>query len=179
MIRKSSQFILPLVMILMISWSGTNGTRELMMTDRAFSDLSLEQGMKKAFFQYAADSVVLLQKNTWPIKGKLEMKELFQTYSDTGFVLTWEPLDAKMAGSEDLGYTYGICTMVDKASQEKVMGKYVTIWEKQTDGTWKFLLDGGNEGLGEKGMTEYPVHSRFLESIMMVTGPSLTSFTFI
>lgn len=37
--------------------------------------------------------------------GKLEIKASFQTLSDTGFVLTWEPLDAMLARSWDLGYT--------------------------------------------------------------------------
>ena len=29
-------------------------------------------------------------------------------------------------------------------------GTYVTIWKKDADGTWKWVLDSGNEGLGEK-----------------------------
>jgi ketosteroid isomerase-like protein len=29
-------------------------------------------------------------------------------------------------------------------------GTYVTIWEKQKDGTWKFVMDTGTSGLPEK-----------------------------
>ena len=87
-----------------------------------------------------------------PIRGKLAMEKSFKTYSDTGIVLSWEPLDARISGSGDLGDTYGIYTKLDKASQEQSMGKYMTIWAVQSDGTWKFVLDCGNEGLNEKGL---------------------------
>ena len=147
MIKKPAQFILILFVILLITCTGHDGKLELIKTDRSFSDMSLEQGMQKAFIHYAADSAVLLQKNAWPIKGKLEIKASFHTLSDTGFVLTWEPLDAIMARSGDLGYTYGIYTMLDKTSTGEFMGKYVTIWKKQANGQWKFVLDCGNEGL--------------------------------
>ena len=29
-------------------------------------------------------------------------------------------------------------------------GTYVTIWKKDADGNWKFVLDTGNQGLGVK-----------------------------
>jgi ketosteroid isomerase-like protein len=37
--------------------------------------------------------------------------------------------------------------MNSKADSSKSQGKYVTIWKKQADGSWKFVLDGGNEGI--------------------------------
>jgi hypothetical protein len=46
-----------------------------------------------------------------------------------------------------MGYTYGIYTLIVNDSAYK--GTYVTIWQKQADGTWKFVLDTGNEGVGK------------------------------
>lgn len=43
------------------------------------------------------------------------------------------------------------CTRgIEVAQTENALlrGTYVTIWEK-TDGIWKFVLDTGNQGLGE------------------------------
>ena len=34
-------------------------------------------------------------------------------------------------------------------------GTYVTIWKKQANGRWKFVLDSGNEGVGAE-MKDYP-----------------------
>jgi ketosteroid isomerase-like protein len=60
--------------------------------------------------------------------------------------LTWEPLYADISVSGDLGYTYGLFASHTKTGKLLGRGKYVTIWKKQRDGTWKYVLDGGNEG---------------------------------
>jgi ketosteroid isomerase-like protein len=61
-------------------------------------------------------------------------------------VLSWNPLFEKISENGDLGY-YGIHTTLEKASGEVTKGTYITIWEKQTDGNWKFVLDTGTQGL--------------------------------
>jgi ketosteroid isomerase-like protein len=120
---------------------------DLIRVDQEFSKSSQENGMKFAFLQYAADSAVLLQRNALPVVGKKVIAEAFELFSDTVFILSWEPLDAEISNSGDLGYTYGLYTSFIKADSSVARGKYVTIWEKQADGSWKFVLDGGNEGL--------------------------------
>jgi ketosteroid isomerase-like protein len=120
---------------------------DLIKVDKEFSALSLEKGMKFAFLEYAADSAVLLQRNVMPMVGKKVISDAFESFSDAGFTLSWEPLYADMSQSGDLGYTYGIYTSFIKADSSVTKGKYVTIWKKQADGSWKFVLDGGNEGL--------------------------------
>jgi ketosteroid isomerase-like protein len=36
-----------------------------------------------------------------------------------------------------------------KATGEINKGTYLTIWEKQPDGSWKFVVDTGTQGLSE------------------------------
>ena len=36
-----------------------------------------------------------------------------------------------------------------KQQEKYTRGTYVTIWQKQTDGSWKFVLDTGTQGLPE------------------------------
>jgi ketosteroid isomerase-like protein len=120
---------------------------ELIRVDQEFSALSREKGMKHAFLTYAADSVVLLQSQAMPLVGKKSMAGAFEGFADTGFTLTWEPLFADISHSGDLGYTYGLYTRITKADSSTTRGKYVTIWRRQQDGEWKYVLDGGNEGL--------------------------------
>jgi hypothetical protein len=31
------------------------------------------------------------------------------------------------------------------SKEEKNYGVYVTVWKKQSDNSWKFVLDGGND----------------------------------
>ena len=52
---------------------------------------------------------------------------------------------AKLPQAGDLGFTYGIYNLEIKDTVLK--GTYVSIWKKQKDGKWKFVLDSGNEGV--------------------------------
>jgi len=130
----------------------------LLRTDRDFSAMSVKEGMHKAFLFFIADSGVLLRDNSFPLKGKDSLTTLFLKSSDTSFTLTWEPVFEKLAKSGDLGYTYGIFTARIKNTGESSGGTYITIWEKQKDGTWKFVLDTGTEGLPISGLSPWPVH---------------------
>jgi ketosteroid isomerase-like protein len=119
----------------------------LLKTDRDFSEMSVNGGMFSAFLCYMAEEGVILRDNSYPSKGKQALRERFSGKSDTSFVLSWEPLYEKISISGELGYTYGIHTTLDKATGQVTKGTYITIWQKQTDGSWKFILDTGTQGL--------------------------------
>jgi ketosteroid isomerase-like protein len=122
----------------------------LLQTDRDFSAMSVKEGMHKAFLFYIADDGVILRNNSYPAKSKKTLEERFAGKGDSAFVLSWEPLFEKVSESGDLGYTYGVHTNTNKSTGEITKGTYVTIWQKQTDGSWKFVLDTGNQGLSER-----------------------------
>ena len=143
--RNGQYFFFMLLLFLAGCKKATVG--ELMDIDRDFSVRSTEVGMKQAFLDFAGDTAVLLQKNSLPVVGRSAILKSFGEFEDTGFVLTWEPLSGDISCSGDLGYTYGLYTLVRKSDGNSSRGKYVTIWKKQEDGSWKFVLDAGNEGL--------------------------------
>jgi hypothetical protein len=122
-----------------VKWNETLKT-----TDKNFSALSKEKGMKYAFLHFIDNNGVLLKPNSYPVEGK-QTNQLLQSINDTSFQLTWEPLFARSSARGDLGYTYGIYTNTSNNTTKQ--GTYVTIWKKQKDGLWKFVLDSGNEGL--------------------------------
>jgi ketosteroid isomerase-like protein len=119
----------------------------LLTTDMEFSVMSEKEGMFNAFLFFIADDGVILRNNSYPSNGKNSLKEYFAGRSDTSFVLTWEPLYEKMSEKGDMGYTYGIYTNRVKSTGSLLKGTYVTIWQKQKDGGWKFILDTGTQGL--------------------------------
>jgi ketosteroid isomerase-like protein len=121
----------------------------LLQTDRDFSATSVREGMHKAFLMYFADDGVLLRNNSYPLRGKRSLEALFANGTDSSFTLSWEPVFEKLSASRDLGYTYGIFTNKDKFTGKISKGTYVTIWIKQRDGNWKFVLDTGTQGLPE------------------------------
>ena len=127
--------------------------KALMNTDRAFSDLSVNKGRNEAFYTYCANNGVILRPDSYPVEGREKISELLLQAPDDSYTLSWEPSYGFVSKSVDLGYTYGIWTLkaIDDEGVTNInKGSYVSIWEKDEEGNWKFLLDTGNEGIGEE-----------------------------
>ncbi|MFN8243583.1 MAG: hypothetical protein U0X40_05960 [Ferruginibacter sp.] len=116
--------------------------------DKAFSRLSEEKGIKTAFLEYLDSNGVLLRPNQFPLVGADAVDYLLRQ-NDSNFVLKWEPKNGSIAHSGDLGFTYGIYALYAADKDTTIYGNYVSIWKKQKDGSWKYILDSGNEGVGE------------------------------
>ena len=95
----------------------------------------------KAIIFYADDNIVKLNDGQFPAIGKMAFIEKFGSQVGPK-TLTWEPLKAEVAGSGELGYTWGNWKYV--STDTTYYGNYFTIWKKQDDGRWKVALDGGN-----------------------------------
>lgn len=151
---KKLQFILPVLSFLFLLQASCKqknnlpkqkSTEEIIKADEAFSDLSKKEGMKRAFIEYIDNEGILLRPGHPPIAGANAIDFLSQV-NDSGYTLTWSPAGAGIAGSEDMGYSYGIYKL--ELQDTTLRGTYVSVWKKQKDGKWKFVLDSGNEGIG-------------------------------
>jgi len=100
--------------------------------------------MQEAFLFYGASDLVKLQDGQFPVIGKEALSITFNEVSDTMYRLTWQPQKAEVSESCDLGYTYGDYELYDFARNEIRYGNYFTVWRKEKDGTWRWVLDGGN-----------------------------------
>lgn len=121
-----------------------NSPDQIMEADIAFADMSRQLGMKKAFLEYMDADGVLLRPNHKPLVGA-DAIDFLSLVNDTAYTLTWKPEKAEIAKSGDLGFTYGIYELQTKDTLLK--GTYVSIWKKQNNGGWKFVLDSGNPGI--------------------------------
>jgi ketosteroid isomerase-like protein len=79
-----------------------------------------------------------------PIIGA-DAVQYVSSINDSSFSISWEPIGGDVSESGDMGYTYG--TYLLKTDTEKQEGTYITIWRRQKDGSWKYVLDGGTQGL--------------------------------
>jgi len=80
-------------------------------------------------------------------RGKERIAKTMDFLDDKNNHLTWKPVYADMAASGDLGYTYGTFEFRSRDKDGKLTveyGKYVSIWKKQKDGSWKVVMDMGN-----------------------------------
>ncbi|MBL0056459.1 MAG: hypothetical protein IPP31_09725 [Chitinophagaceae bacterium] len=73
-----------------------------------------------------------------------------ETQNDSNYVLKWEPKGGQVALSGELGFTYGVYALRPADKDTLMYGNYVSIWKKQSDGSWKYILDSGNEGIGNE-----------------------------
>ena len=120
---------------------------QILEADKAFSNMSDQIGLTDAFIYYADSNVVMLRDGLPPIKGLESLRSAY-SFDDDNMKLTWLPEMAEIAKSGDLGYSYGRYLMIasDSSGINESEGFYVTIWKKQDDGGWKFVLDTGTEG---------------------------------
>ena len=100
--------------------------------------MAQQQGVGDAFLAYSAEDPVPIRQGSMPLIGRSAFQEAF---AGPGPALSWEPLRAEIAGSGDLGYTFGRY-ILREGGAIKAHGVYVSIWKKQADGSWKFVLDG-------------------------------------
>jgi ketosteroid isomerase-like protein len=118
---------------------------KLLQTDLAFSRLCEEKGAAAAFYEFLTPEATSLPPGEFPIKGR----EAIRVHWSAGpqGALTWKPATAQVARSGELGYTWGTYEFSVSGPDGRPQisyGKYVTIWKKQADGSWKVLLDTGN-----------------------------------
>ena len=115
--------------------------QEIIQTDKAMSDEATKNGFHTTLLLYADDSVVKPQEGTLPVIGRSALENFWKDKPDPK-ELTWEPFKAEAAKSGEIGYSLGNWKYVTKDTT--LYGNYYTIWKKQPDGKWKFVVDGGN-----------------------------------
>ena len=111
-------------------------------TDSAFSGVSESQGPKEAFVRYAVEDVTFLPSGAPPIIGRDALAASFDDWP-AGAKLTWQPAGGGIAQSGDLAYTWGMYTMT-LPEGDPHQGKYLTVWRRQADGSWRLVADTGN-----------------------------------
>ena len=123
-----------------------NFKMEILEADRAFSAFSESKGLRNAFMEFIDSDGVLLRPGNVPLTGGNAMDFISQS-NDTAFIMTWEPKSASVAASGDLGYSYGIYSIKPSKMDTVFYGTYVTVWKRQPDGKWKFVLQSANDGI--------------------------------
>lgn len=107
------------------------------------SDVAAKGGA--AFADWFADDGVLLGNGAAPIVGKVAILKS-ATWSPKDYQLTWTPIDAAMGPSGDMGYTWSHYEGRSKDQNGNPVvtsGRFITIWQKEPDGSWKVVLDAG------------------------------------
>ncbi len=107
--------------------------------ERQFAARSVASGIRDAFLANLAEDAIVFRP--YAVNGR---KWYGERPPNPG-KLTWEPVKAEISRAGDLGYTTGPWEYREKAEDEKAVafGNYVTVWKRQADGEWKFVIDTG------------------------------------
>lgn len=112
-----------------------------------------------AFADWFAEDGVALNNGKAPLLGKVAIAKS-ASWSPQDYQLTWTPTDAMMGPSGDMGYTWGHFEGHSKdanGNSVTTSGRYITMWRKESDGSWKVVLDAGaNEPLGAGDCCKLP-----------------------
>ena len=115
----------------------------LLNADKEFAKLSLDKGAAIAFKEYLAEDAKQFPAGSLPVIGNENIFNGMKDYNES-HVLEWEPQEAEVSVSGDMGYSWGFYKSYSKSEPEKIKeGKYVNVWKK-IDGKWKVIVDIGN-----------------------------------
>jgi ketosteroid isomerase-like protein len=107
----------------------------------------------KAFAEWFADDAVTLNNGQPATLGRAAIAAQAQ-WDPKEYQLTWVPQGAQMGPSNDMGFTWGHYEgrSKDKNGQPIVItGRYMTVWKKVADGSWKVALDASSNEPAQAG----------------------------
>jgi ketosteroid isomerase-like protein len=112
-------------------------------TERAFSKASEEKGTRESFFEYIAEDGILFRPTA--VNGKRWMRQNPLPPSTKRSLLIWTPVYADISQAGDLAYTTGPWEFKQdsKDTRPAAFGNFITVWKKQPNGQWRFVVDLG------------------------------------
>ncbi len=114
--------------------------------DVEFSEEAGKQGAGRAFGHFAASDAQIFSGPGEFISGPEAIMQSFGAPT-SGSSLTWHPVAAEISRSGDLGFTVGNAIFAsehDIGAARAHYSKYLTVWKRQRDGRWRYVVDGGS-----------------------------------
>src|SRR5690606_21343 len=105
--------------------------------ERAIAAAAKERGVKAAFIEYLTDGAVLF------MPGRVNGKEWWQGQEEWDSMLVWYPELAGVSSNGVIGYTTGPWEVRSKNDTLEAAGQFASIWQKQSDGEYRVILDIG------------------------------------
>lgn len=127
------------------AWAGgvpTGAAAAMAQADRDFAAEGLSRGAGAAFGHYAAPDAMMWGGGGGLMRGPAAIAAAFGPGE-----WRWWPVRAGASADGALGFTVGEAEIAfpgENGAREVVYTKYLTIWQRQADGTYRFATDGGN-----------------------------------
>ena len=105
---------------------------QVVATELAFARMAQEEGQWTAFADYAADDAVMFTPE------RVRARDWLKGRADPPSAVTWQPHELWLSCDGGLALSRGAW------QTSGGQGEFVTIWQRQEDGGFKFVLDDGH-----------------------------------
>jgi len=127
--------------------------RSLVQADVDFDRTVAERGVE-AWVEAFAEDGAMLPAGAPLLRGHEKIRAAMAELGDPrqappDLKLRWKPLGAQVSADRRPGWTYGNAVAVTTAGATRA--KYLTVWRRGTDGSWKVVADIGAAGDAEPG----------------------------
>lgn len=112
-----------------------------------FEKARAEKGLE-GWLSFFADDTADLAPGAPITNTKATMRQRLEQHWNPNLELKWQPQLVHVSRSHDLGYTVGYWQLFDRTKPNTpaiATGKYMTVWQKQKDKSWKAVADIGNQ----------------------------------
>ena len=119
--------------------------KELAAMEDAFCAMGKSQGLLAAFKHFAAPDVAFIDTDPRKWRGPAAVLERIGP-DEPGQSLTWSASFTDVSDDGTLGYNYGRYELKQTKPDGTVSvhtGWFLTIWKRQPDGSWKYVMDNG------------------------------------
>jgi ketosteroid isomerase-like protein len=119
---------------------------ELVQVEQEFNAMAQSKGLLAAFQHFAAPDVAFLDVDPRKFRGPDAVRQRMTGADQPGVTLTWSPSFTDVSDDGTLGYNYGRYERRGPGPDGKEVvrgGWFLTIWKRQPDGTWRYVMDNG------------------------------------
>src|SRR4051812_26639918 len=113
----------------------------LVAAEKAFEKSCFEMGIRNGFLAHVDSNAIVFTG-----KGPVDAKQFWRSLPAFEGIFSWSPSYSELSLSGDWGYTTGNYQHRPRTLQDQPdeCGQYTTLWGKNNQGVWKYLMDIGN-----------------------------------
>lgn len=119
--------------------------KEVAAMEDQFSALAQEKGLLAAFQHFAAPDVAFIDTDPSQFRGRAAVLQRMG-HDKPGVSLKWSAYFTDVSDDGTLGYNYGRYELRSPGPDGKERiggGWFLTIWKRQPDGSWRYVMDNG------------------------------------
>ena len=131
--------------------SGTQPVERLLRgLDGDWAKTAAGKDVEQTIAFYSDDAIVFAPNATSATTKEAIRNRWKDMFASPGFVITWQPTTVRVGKSGEMAWVSGTYELTMNDASGKPIndrGKYLEVWEKQTDGNWKCAADMWNSDL--------------------------------